>query len=473
MKNDKGQSVESAELRCRAEEQLKAKAPDEGFPRTDEETQRILHELQVYQIELEMQNAELRQARDELETALENFTELYDFAPVGYFTLDCDGAIRAANLTGAGLLGIERVRLLGRSFHQFIADEDRPAFTDFLGKALTSQVNEACDVALKRTGNSPHFAHFEAVAFGSGQECRVVLIDITERRELEYELCRHRDNLEELVRQRTVELQEKSVELGRSQKALVNIVEDLNRNTEQLEQAYSSLKEVDRLKSMFIASMSHELRTPLNSIIGFSSILHDEWLGSVNTEQKENLAIILNSGKHLLNLVNDVIDVSKIEAGKIEVFSEDFDISELIADAVNLVRKELESKGLRLQIESMNQPMHTDRRRLLQCILNLISNAIKFTDKGIVTVETKQLEGDTMEISVTDTGIGISRDDLGKLFQPFVRLASPIKTMVPGTGLGLYLSRKLAVDILQGDMSATSEYGKGSRFTLRIPMRLQ
>jgi signal transduction histidine kinase len=472
MKKDKGRSVKAAELRHRAEEQLKAKAPEAGFPRTDDEQLRLLHELQVHQIELEMQNAELRQARDELETALENYTELYDYAPVSYFALDRDGAVRAANLTGVYLLRIKRYRLLGRRFQQFVADETRPAFAAFLGKVFMSPAKVSCEVALTIEGNSPLFVMIEAVTFGSGQECRAVLIDITERRQMEQELCWHRDHNEKLARQRTAELQEKGSELGKSHKALMNIVEDLNLKTGELEQANLKLKEIDRLKSMFIASMSHELRTPLNSIIGFSSILHDEWAGKVNAEQKENLAIIRNSGLHLLNLINDVIDVSKIEAGKIEAFAEEFDLAEMITEAVKLVKREIEAKGLALQLELINLQMHTDRRRLLQCVLNLLSNAMKFTERGSVTIRTRALDEGLVEISVTDTGIGIRPDELDKLFQPFVRLVSPIRTMVPGTGLGLYLSRKLAVGILKGDIFPTSEFGKGSCFILRIPVRL-
>jgi His Kinase A (phospho-acceptor) domain len=144
------------------------------------------------------------------------------------------------------------------------------------------------------------------------------------------------------------ELGMKAAQLLDTQRALVNIVEDLNEKTIELEQANVKLQELDRLKSMFIASMSHEFRTPLNSIIGFSRILHDEWLGSVNAEQKENLAIIRKSGLHLLNLVNDVIDVSKIEAGKLECLAETFELGNLVEEAVHLVKKELIEKGLGL-----------------------------------------------------------------------------------------------------------------------------
>lgn len=423
---------------------------------------------------LEQDIAERLQAEGALVKAKEEWERTFNAITDPIMILDTDYRIVKINKAMADKLSLEPSMAKGMTCYKAIHGTEVPPqfcpFTKMLadGQPQSEEIHEPRLGGYFIIGVSPL-----KDPCGNLLGCIHYTGDITERRQMEEELCRHRDHLEELVRQRTAELQEKGAELGRSQKALVNIVEDLNRNTEELEQANLKLKEVDRLKSMFIASMSHELRTPLNSIIGFSSILHDEWLGPVNAEQKENLAIILNSGKHLLNLVNDVIDVSKIEAGKIEVFAEEFDISGIIAEAANLVRKELEEKGLKLQIESMNQQMHTDRRRLLQCVLNLMSNAVKFTEKGNVTIEARKFEEDIMEISVADTGIGIREDELGKLFQPFVRLESPIKATVPGTGLGLYLSRKLAVDILKGDMFASSEYGKGSRFTLRIPMRLQ
>ena len=185
---DKEKSLSAAaELRRRAEERLITEAPEARPPRTEDEAQRLLHELQVHQIELEIQNAELRQSRDEMETALGKYTDLYDFAPVGYFTLDRDGTIRAANLTGSGLLGIERSRLIGRRFGLFVADDTRPVFAEFLGTVLASQGKESCKATLMTEGNSLLFVHIEAIACGSGAECRIVVIDITEQKRAEEE----------------------------------------------------------------------------------------------------------------------------------------------------------------------------------------------------------------------------------------------------------------------------------------------
>lgn len=300
------------------------------------------------------------------------------------------------------------------------------------------------------------------------------------------ELKSQRVNQEEMIRQRTAELQERSRELQDNQQALMNIVDDLSQKTDELEKANAKLQDLDRLKSMFIASMSHELRTPLNSIIGFSSIIHDEWLGPVNPEQKENLDTIKRSGKHLLSLINDVIDVSKIEAGRIETRLEEFDLYDLLTEAVQYVEKDLSDKGLELHLDIHHHTIYTDKRRLLQCVINLLSNAVKFTERGKITLlstvaDIEQGSGgqrpslsasEQIDISVADSGIGIATEDIPRLFQPFERLESSLKSTAPGTGLGLYLTRKLVVEVLRGDIICKSDAGIGSTFTLRIPERI-
>lgn len=272
-----------------------------------------------------------------------------------------------------------------------------------------------------------------------------------------------------------------------------NFMDLLEVQRKELENANIRLKELDRLKSMFIASMSHELRTPLNSIIGFSSILLKEWVGPINAEQKENLSIILRSGKHLLSLINDVIDISKVEAGLVELKREDFNLYDVLTESVTSIAEELKAKGLELKMIPIHQTMHTDRRRLLQCLLNLLSNAVKFTEKGSVQVRaclardegrrtidesTSRLSeavahhSSSVIITVEDTGIGIKEEDISKLFQPFVRLESPLKSKVLGTGLGLYLTKKIITEILKGEIEAESKYGRGSIFRMKIPVKI-
>jgi PAS domain S-box-containing protein/putative nucleotidyltransferase with HDIG domain len=202
MKNDKDKLAEAAELRRLTEERLREKRKSQrsevgGLPaitlakagqRTKEETQRLLHELQVHQVELEMQNEELRQAQAEMEAGLERYTDLHNFAPVGCFSLDRNGAISQVNLTGASLLGIERSRLVNRRFGLFVSDESRPAFNAFLKKVFENQAKETYEVALRTDGNEPVWVHIEATASEDGQACRAAVVDITERKRAEEEL---------------------------------------------------------------------------------------------------------------------------------------------------------------------------------------------------------------------------------------------------------------------------------------------
>ena len=260
--------------------------------------------------------------------------------------------------------------------------------------------------------------------------------------------------------------------LNENKQALLNLVSDLNSTTENLKSANERLLELDLMKSMFIASTSHELRTPLNSIIGFSSILLEGWVGELDPEQKEQLQLIHTAGKQLLALINDIIDISKIEAGKLETDIWEFKLKEVVDEAVSLVKNDIDEKGLDLEMEIEDITITSDRRRLLQCLLNLLSNAVKFTDKGKITLNAKTINSMT-NISITDTGTGIMADDINKLFGPFVRLESSLSAKTQGTGLGLYLTKKLTEDVLDGTVEVTSEYGTGSTFTLNIPVKLE
>lgn len=418
----------------------------------------------------------------------------------GIYGTDIEGNVMFINAAAQEMFGFRSEELIGKNshkiFHHTKADgKPYPIEECPLHRSLNEgeSYRGQDDVFWTRDGRMFPVENVNTPLIENGEVVGAVVVfrDITVRKKTEEEIRMLTEELEQRVTARTAELKNNSRELEGSQRALINIVDDLNQKTLELEDANNKLKDLDRLKSMFIASMSHELRTPLNSIIGFSSILHDAWVGPVNAEQKENLAIILRSGRHLLNLINDVIDISKIEAGKIECRLEDFDLNDVISEAVNLLLSEIKAKGLALTVDAVSLRMHTDRRRLLQCVINLLSNAVKFTEKGSVRVTAKyagaglvpapEKEGqpqglplrDFLEISVEDTGIGIKEEDLPRLFGSFVRLDSPLRTTVKGTGLGLYLARKLVVEVLKGDIICTSSYGEGSVFTIRIPVRTE
>lgn len=363
--------------------------------------------------------------------------------------------------------------VIGRCHYDIFPDLPRK-WRDVHRRVLRGEVESAVDDPYEKADGTVEWMSWECrpwyEANGSVGGLIIYTEVTTERRQAVEELRRHRDKLAELVNERTEELQN-------NERALLNLVEDINDKSKELEDANKHLQDLDRLKSLFIASMSHELRTPLNSVIGFSSILKAEWLGPVNDEQKKNLGYILDSGKHLLALINDVIDLSKVEAGRLEITPSEFFLADLVAEAVNAIRQSAAEKGLAIDTRIEPCALFADRRRLLQCLLNLLSNAVKFTAKGSITVTAETGVGKdnaaVIKLVVKDTGIGISSADQGRLFKPFVRLHPPGSSEYPGTGLGLYLTGKLVNEVLQGEIHVASAHGAGSRFTIEMPARLQ
>ncbi len=281
----------------------------------------------------------------------------------------------------------------------------------------------------------------------------VLSIDISERHAAESALRELNENLEALVAGRTGELQ----------RALVRA------------------EESDRLKSAFLATMSHELRTPLNSIIGFTGILLKELAGPLNEEQTKQLGMVRGSARHLLELINDVLDLSKIEAGQLEIQPETIDLSALLEQVTATVKPLADKKGLSLHVESRQAPasITSDRRRLEQILLNLLHNAIKFTDSGRVALTAAGVADYQPEdgrapvkavcLQVADTGTGIKAEDLPRLFQPFHQLESGLTRRHDGTGLGLAICRRLA-GLLGGTIRVESDVGRGSTFRLILPI---
>ncbi|MDY6874767.1 MAG: ATP-binding protein [Chloroflexota bacterium] len=235
---------------------------------------------------------------------------------------------------------------------------------------------------------------------------------------------------------------------------------------------YEAAQEADRCKSAFLASMSHELRTPLNSIIGFIGIILQGLAGPLNSEQEKQLNMVYGSAKHLLALINDVLDISKIEAGQLEIASEPFDVREEIEKVVRTVTPLAEKKGLALVAEVAPEvgQITSDRRRVEQILINLANNAIKFTEKGEVRVEC-QVSADGLVMRVADTGIGIKPEDMGKLFEPFRQVETGLTRQYEGTGLGLSICKSL-VEMLGGEIWAESEWGVGSTFTFTLPIKM-
>jgi len=276
-------------------------------------------------------------------------------------------------------------------------------------------------------------------------------------------LRQHADELEERVAERTTELARRVAE-----------VEALNRSAQQLnedlKEAVKKAESADRLKSAFLATMSHELRTPLNSIIGFTGILLQKLVGPLSEEQEKQLKMVQGSARHLLELINDVLDISKIEADQIMLVTEEFDLCASIMSSVEKVKHPADKKGLKLitDLQPEKLTISSDRRRVEQILINLLNNAVKFTEEGSVTIKSRVMDG-RVKVSITDTGIGIREEDLQTLFKPFRQVDTGITRQYEGTGLGLSICKRL-VDLLGGSISVTSEPGKGSTFAFDLPL---
>ncbi|MCB2189042.1 MAG: transporter substrate-binding domain-containing protein [Deltaproteobacteria bacterium] len=270
----------------------------------------------------------------------------------------------------------------------------------------------------------------------------VNLEDITARKQAEAELAQYREELERLVEERTAEL---AVAMEKAQEA-------------------------DRIKSAFLASMSHELRTPLNSIIGFTGIILQGLVGPLNEEQNKQMGMVQRSARHLLSLINDVLDISKIEAGQLKVEFLPFDLPQLVAEVQAGLEPLAEQRGLSLACRLAPEvgEVVSDRRRVEQILINLLNNALKFTDKGGVQLDCRVEDG-WVKTSVTDTGIGIKLEDQAKLFQSFRQIDTGLSRRYEGTGLGLNICKKL-VELLGGNIWVESQgEGQGSTFTFTLP----
>ncbi len=264
--------------------------------------------------------------------------------------------------------------------------------------------------------------------------------EVEMRREAEAELARHRDELEQLVRDRTADL----------------------------EDTMSQLREANAAKSRFLANMSHELRTPLNSIIGFTGMVHDGLAGEIPEEARRQLSMANSAGKHLLSIVNDLLNLSKIESGATSVESRPIEVSAVVRSVCEMVAPLASNKGLAITcVPGPCVEIRTDPGKLQQILLNLTSNAIKFTDSGGVVVSHERADGQVL-VSVQDTGPGIPPKERDSVFSAFHQLPTLTTAKAPGAGLGLTISRELA-RLLGGDLVLSESDGGGARFVLSLP----
>ncbi|GAA6615730.1 ATP-binding protein [Scytonema sp. NUACC26] len=262
-------------------------------------------------------------------------------------------------------------------------------------------------------------------------------------------------------------------QLRESNDLLTRKNQELEVHRKQIEIQNLKLVEASKLKSQFLATISHELRTPMNAIIGFSQLLLRPKCGSLTHQQKDMVERILNNGKHLLMLLNEVLDFSKLEAGKLDLKPEIFDLSKVVNATVAEMRSLAQEKNLSLEvkIELPNSTIFNDPTRVRQIVTNLLSNAIKFTESGSIRVEVKQLAAEKVQLAVYDTGIGIDPADVQHIFEAFRQVDQSITRKYPGTGLGLPIIKAL-LQMMAGTISVESRLGEGSVFQIEIPRQI-
>lgn len=387
--------------------------------------------------------SERKRAENLLIASEDRYHTLFEYAPDGILIANSQASFIDANSSICRMLGYPRSELIGLHASDIVTSSEFDHIDPALNQ-IQSGKNYHREWILRRKDGSIFPAEVIATLMPDGN-ILVMLRDVTERKAAEQTLNELNENLEKEVAARTSDLRN----------ALIRA------------------EAADRVKSAFLATMSHELRTPLNSIIGFTGILLQELPGSLNAEQKKQLGMVRNSARHLLALINDVLDLTKIEANQLEIRTEKFSLPEILEHIVAVIQPLANAKNLKLTLSihpSLGE-VTSDRRRIEQLLLNLLNNAIKFTEEGSISLTAAPLGNSIIQFKVTDTGIGIRPADLASLFQPFRQLDSSITRQHEGTGLGLAICKRLA-HLLGGNISVSSEWKKGTTFTVVLPTEL-
>jgi PAS domain S-box-containing protein len=414
---------EPAILHRKTGELLKKKPSKTGLQFYEAETLKLIHELEVHKVELEMQNEELRLAKEQLaKAATEKYAELYDFAPSGYFTLSKDGEIIELNLCGAQMLGQVRSRLKNNQFSFFVSNATKPTFNLFLRKVFNSKARESCEVTLSLKGNLPIYAYLSGIVTENGKQCLVTMVDITERKRAENELIIAREKAEEN----------------------------------------------DRLKTAFLQNMSHEIRSPMNAIMGFSQLMVKQYNNKPKLEYYSN--VIYQQCVGLLDIINEILDIAKIDSGQLPIHLEECKLESLFSELSVFFKenqKRLGKQHIGLNIHANCDPsglvIITDKVKLKQIFVNLIDNAFKFTERGTIQAGCKLNEKMDLIFYVSDTGIGIPADKHNKIFERFIQLDSGENRLYGGTGLGLSIVKGL-INLLGGEIWLESQPHKGTTF---------
>ncbi len=424
MKTSQPNLTEGEILRKRAEELLKKKSSKTSSKLLEVDTLKLINELEVHQIELEMQNEELIKAKEEADVAIQKYTELYDFAPTGYFSLSEEGKIIGLNLKGARVLGKERQRLINNRFSSYVTNDTKAVFNQFLSKIFKDKDNESCEVTLSVEGQTMMInAIITGVFDEKYNQCVLTMIDITGHKKAEIAL----KDSEEKLRQLNLD------------------------------------------KDLFISILAHDLRSPFNALLGLSELLIED-LHKLEIDEIENIAKDINkSAKNSFNLLEDLLMWARIQQGNIPFNPQILRLTDICKNVADVLKPSAVAKNIAINYSSVDYiNVFADIDMLKTVLRNLVSNAIKFTNNGgAINIAATQTDSN-VTISVSDNGTGIKPDNLTKLFDISQVLSTKGTAKETGTGLGLLLCKQF-VEKHSGEIWVESEVEKGSIFHFTIP----
>jgi PAS domain S-box-containing protein len=417
-------------LRRNAEDSLKKKAKQTGSKLIEAEALKLIHELEVHQIELEMQNEELEKARISAQDSSEKYAELYDFAPSGYVSLSADGEIQKLNLVCESILGKERLHLVNKNFAYFVSDDTRLQFNGFLQRVFISNSKETCEVVITNGITSPIYIYIEGILLGNGKECMTTLVDITAEKKAKAELYKLNAELEQRVAERT-----------------------------------AMLTEANREIESFAYSVSHDLQAPLRHINGFIGLLREMKTTQRTEEELRYMDIIYNGAEEMSKLIDGLLSFSRFN--RTELRKGTINTSKMVNQVIRLLESETKDRKVTFDIGYIPD-CEGDEQLIKQVWINLISNAIKYTGKkaeAFIQISSIDHHSET-EYIVKDNGAGFNMQFVDKIFGVFQRLH---KTRdFEGVGIGL-ANVKSIVTRHKGHCKAEGEPGKGATFSFTLP----
>ena len=533
----------SALLRQKAEELLKKKSAATTSSLSEVESLRLIHELEVHQIELELQNKELGRAWADAEVVNDKYIRLYDFAPLGYFTLSGKGEIIELNLTGARMLGKDRQHLKSSLIVFFVSEETKPIFSLFLEKAFKSKAKESCEVMMDSAGSLPFHVLLTGIVSDNEEHCLVTAVDITERKQAEeavkeseekfrkvfscsrdalilidketgnildandYAFRLYGYSRDEILNLKNTDLSFEPVKTALALKEFIERIEvryhkkkdgtvfpvdisaslfvmngrevvlasirditDRLQAEEEIKLKNDELRHINAEKDKFFSIIAHDLRGPFNGFLGFTNLLAEELPGFTQGEIQKIAVSMRNSATNLFQLLENLLEWSRSQRGLTNFEPESFLLKSMIVESMHTLMDTAHKKGVGISFEIQEDlVVFADEYMLASTIRNLASNAMKFTKKGgNVSIAAKTVSGNSVEISVRDTGIGMSSTMVEDLFRLDVQTNRKGTDGEPSTGLGLILCKEF-IEKHGGKIWVESTPGEGSIFIFTIP----